>query len=569
MGPNGTMIEARIAEVRTALKTTSAPRERLPLLDDIALYLCFQFKAENIEAEVHAREELRIAKSIGDKYWIAKSYRRLGFCLDAQFQANRGRRYLQKACKAAAELPYDPLIKSVFHRDLAMIQSRLGNVAAALDILKVAVECAKESGNEIVLASALSPMAGLYTDVNSYPKALALFDEVLRLYGGAPDSLPKALQTATTYCLIGGMHYRFGNWDSAIEWYTRGLELNQQVGDKQLEATAHYALGGIYCHLQQFNLSQQNISTATNLYKQRGANLHYQRALLVLGDICGFNEDYDSAGKHFRQALRVFDKAGDDAMRASALVGLGQVYAARHEWNGAMKTLHTALKIRTKLRDQTHIAHSHKVLAETYENAGDVQKSLAHYKEYIDLKQGLMGGEIRQMVLKLDLHHQQSQVKYQTQSYLSKTQRLERQAESRTKEIELLSSQFAQHNELLSHLRKRLGTLTENDRVSQGLIESIIRHIDDNTVHSEAWQTFEEQIQLLDAEFTSTLSDQYPALTPTELRTCLLLRINLSNKEIANLLNISPHTVSTHRSRIRRKMNLRPKENLVMVLSAL
>ncbi len=58
------------------------------------------------------------------------------------------------------------------------------------------------------------------------------------------------------------------------------------------------------------------------------------------------------------------------------------------------------------------------------------------------------------------------------------------------------------------------------------------------------------------------LHDLTPELTAAELRICLLSERMLSNKEIAEALDISVRTVETHRTRIRRKLRLPPHQNL-------
>ena len=52
----------------------------------------------------------------------------------------------------------------------------------------------------------------------------------------------------------------------------------------------------------------------------------------------------------------------------------------------------------------------------------------------------------------------------------------------------------------------------------------------------------------------------HPELTPNDLRLCAYLRLNLSSKEIAPLLNISVRSVEVKRYRLRKKMAL-PHEN--------
>jgi DNA-binding NarL/FixJ family response regulator len=62
----------------------------------------------------------------------------------------------------------------------------------------------------------------------------------------------------------------------------------------------------------------------------------------------------------------------------------------------------------------------------------------------------------------------------------------------------------------------------------------------------------------------SPADDRYEALTDRERHIYQLLAEGNSNKEIAGLLNLSLHTVETHRSRIMEKLGLHSAAELVL-----
>ncbi len=72
-----------------------------------------------------------------------------------------------------------------------------------------------------------------------------------------------------------------------------------------------------------------------------------------------------------------------------------------------------------------------------------------------------------------------------------------------------------------------------------------------------------ENLQLLIHEknqlFYSKLNELYPRLTNKEIRLTTLVRLNLSSKEIASILNISIKSVEMNRYRLRKKMQISSK----------
>ncbi len=81
------------------------------------------------------------------------------------------------------------------------------------------------------------------------------------------------------------------------------------------------------------------------------------------------------------------------------------------------------------------------------------------------------------------------------------------------------------------------------------------------------WEKFDTQFKAAHPEFTKKLLEKYPELSPTELRICLLVRMNLKSEDIARLLCLSERTVENHRNHIRQKMKLKRSEELAIVLA--
>ena len=74
--------------------------------------------------------------------------------------------------------------------------------------------------------------------------------------------------------------------------------------------------------------------------------------------------------------------------------------------------------------------------------------------------------------------------------------------------------------------------------------------------NTDDWHAFEEAFNNADKDFLKKIKAQHPSLTSNDLRLCAYLRLNLSSKEIARLLNISARSVEVKRYRLRKKMNL-------------
>ena len=67
------------------------------------------------------------------------------------------------------------------------------------------------------------------------------------------------------------------------------------------------------------------------------------------------------------------------------------------------------------------------------------------------------------------------------------------------------------------------------------------------------------ELQGKHADFRRRMSARYIALTEYDLRLCVMLKANLSTKEISVLLNITPDSVKKAKHRLRKKLKMNPE----------
>jgi len=88
------------------------------------------------------------------------------------------------------------------------------------------------------------------------------------------------------------------------------------------------------------------------------------------------------------------------------------------------------------------------------------------------------------------------------------------------------------------------------------------RIIDNNYQIDREWEDFKMHFEQVHPEFFEQLKASYPELTPSDLKLCALLKLNMNTKESAKILGISPDSVKTARYRLRKKLQLRKDEGL-------
>ena len=73
---------------------------------------------------------------------------------------------------------------------------------------------------------------------------------------------------------------------------------------------------------------------------------------------------------------------------------------------------------------------------------------------------------------------------------------------------------------------------------------------------------FEIQFQKTHPNFYKEIKTDFPTLTRNELKHCAFVKVNLSNKEIAKIINVSPKSVVMAQYRLKKKLKLPANQNL-------
>ena len=128
--------------------------------------------------------------------------------------------------------------------------------------------------------------------------------------------------------------------------------------------------------------------------------------------------------------------------------------------------------------------------------------------------------------------------------------------ESKNRELATSTMSIIKKNEFLNSIKNELLDSKEKD------FAKVVKIIDKNLNNTDDWKLFQEAFNNADRKFLDKLKAKHPGLTPNDLRLCAYLRLNLSSKEIAPLLNISSRSVEVKRYRLRKKMALDHDANL-------
>jgi len=146
----------------------------------------------------------------------------------------------------------------------------------------------------------------------------------------------------------------------------------------------------------------------------------------------------------------------------------------------------------------------------------------------------------------------------------AKSQKLDEELKFKHDEMVTMAMSIIRKNEFLDRLKKQIIKHKSriNDKEAVELLNGLLMMIVQNISADHECEKFRMHLNELHSDFLKRLSEEFPGMTNNEKRLAAMLRLNLSSKEIASILNISPKSVEMNRYRLRKKLKVPAKMTL-------
>ena len=146
----------------------------------------------------------------------------------------------------------------------------------------------------------------------------------------------------------------------------------------------------------------------------------------------------------------------------------------------------------------------------------------------------------------------------------ARSQNLEAEIQFKNAELATSAMHLVKKGELITRLKAELNQLMRRVDVpaAQTEVKKMIKQLEEDEQIDQEWDQFAKHFDKVHSDFVVHLKTKHPDISASEVKLCSFLRMNLSSKEIAQLLNISVRGVEISRYRLRKKLNLNSGENL-------
>jgi DNA-binding CsgD family transcriptional regulator len=478
-----------------------------------------------------------------------------------------------------------------------------------------AYEQAQKQNNAADKAESLLYL-GICSFGSSLEKGLQFATQSLSEYKKLETSNPKLAKIGRSKCLqlISTIYSR-------QKKYAQAMQLSREVvGSLKNEHDTSGTLGLAYSSLGSLHQMQKRqdsleiyFKLALQDFSQSKNTAYLPNAYLKIGQLAQQNHDKTNSLLYLQRALSIADSTENQQARVSAMVALGKWQLDMENNEGlAENYFGNAKKIASGLSDKMFEIKVLEALIALKTKQYQFAEASALQNDLLTLKDNFYSLEREQIVKSLEVQFDVSEkdrklsliskerevsrlmnillaigililvllftmvyfflkrinkkdkellktqeelvAVLETQKQL-KEQQFQNDLEHKENQLSAITLQMLQKNELLEEIKSTI----EKETISE---QQLLKMVNKHFTQGQSWNDFDKYFESLNKNFYTRLKQKYPEISSNDLKICALIKLNLSIKEMASILNISPDSVKTARYRLRKKLQLATEENL-------
>ncbi len=479
------------------------------------------------KAKYICEQALELSRTIKDPQRIIKSLSLLAAVLEHQGNFAQSVGHLEEALRLCDR--YDcPAEKIKIYGRLGETFSIFDDIENATYYGNKAVEFAENLNDTTLWIQSMLELGIIYSNLNDLPKAQVVFDEILPI---AEKHGPEIV-LAQLYHESGLVHSRRGDLN-------RGIALSRKALRTAKELNHLLAMTFIYSEMGEMYFEADQIDSAKK-YFQKSISVPAEKPLLPL------------VTSHQKLAA-IFER---DQLFESSLVHLKNYSLYRD----SLFSLKSQRKINNLQTNQE---------LELRELAIKREREIRHYvigifAIMLIFLAALLQYQIRSKKMAEQLREQENIIHKQEKKMVDdKNRYLEMVLEHRSQQLTSKTMAIAQKEKLFSEIINGLNGLVDSEDVqSRKIADRLIFQIRRELGPGNWWNEFEKWFTEVHVDFFKNCRAKSPDLSPQEMKVCAFIKLNMRNKEIADLLHIQEKSVETHRQSIRRKFRLKRGDNL-------
>ncbi len=431
-----------------------------------------------------------------------------------------------------------------------------------------ALRISRETGDVQSQATALVNLGSLYDELKQFAQAREMTLKGVRIL----EQLGDSLRISKGYMNLGVIYNSYNQYDSALICFETSLRYRTLLRDT----------AGIALALNNMGAVQERIG----LYYAAITNLLEARSLAANGDPYILSDIYRGLGHNYlltgesKKGVAYADSAitlahvtGRKSVAQLAYSHLKDYYLSAGKFDSAFYFLRKEFETDTELRG-SNVQKEIEVLRLKFEDA-EKQKELAFLEnenlKHLQARNIIVICAVALIILIfvvlnfLRMKARKDHLILQSRHELAllKQKELNAELDQKKRELTAYTLNFVQKSQMFSELKNGINNLKKELPANYNReILSLDNKIEESFRLDNDWEDFKNRFEQVHHNFFADLKEAFPDVTSSELKLCALLKLNFNLKEAAQILGIAPESVKTARYRLKKKLELKPEENL-------
>lgn len=454
-----------------------------------------------------------------------------------------------------------------------------GEFHKALELFDRAMILSRQSIDENrPLFMAMLNTAAVFSMQDQFEESLKLTMEVVDLARDRGESRSVAFGLKD----IGLIYIDKKDYDKGERYLLEAIEAMNDINNKQGVAVCEVNLANLYLQLGQPYKSITYLEKAAPILKSTGYEVLYAGSLLTKANAYLHTEEWRRARALIEEGLEL----------ARNLNSLEYEIAAHQNWviyyahaGNPQKVMSYSdsmnyARISYNKRDRKQISESYKVRFDTERKEAQLTLQLAKNESLAIVNNAqrkqrnvllslalifiillVLLANRYQLRKKLAIEQEARLTDKVKVSELEQAKKeaentlLEEKVQHKQRELASLTLQMAQKNDALQELEQNIRkSLHGSKEFSKESVREILNLIGNQKTIDKDWNTFKAHFEQVHTSFFDKLRTKHPDLSQTEEKHSAYIRMGLSTKEIARLMNISPSSVQVARYRLKKKL---------------
>ena len=545
-----------------------------------------------------AREELQLSENINFKKGIGWATYHIGAYYQNAGNIDSARYYLRKSLvihKNIGDMKrYATVLNSLAYLDQTegLYDSSLVKYDEILDLYK------HESLYEYAIS--LADKAYVHTRKGHYRIALKETLDALRVLDTVYE---KPWRKADAQRQVGTIEYLRKNYENSLLYLKKALIIYNEQRDNVYSATASNDIGNAFYKLGALDSAMHYYERGLKLAREHQISETQANSLLNIGKIYADKKEFKKGIAFLNESLRIHKKNNFKANILETQTQIGKAYLQINQANSALPFLNSAIDSAAITGPINELKEAYQYRGLAFKMMGNFEKALEDQRKYQALNDSIFNTIKSQQVEELrtiyeaekkeqhivlqekeiDLLEQEAEINnlqkillggglilallgfYGVRQKMKRNKieksKVEAELAFKKKELTTHALHLAKKNEVLEGLKQKAKELKANESDQKGY-QQLIRTIDFDLQDDNNWKNFAKYFEEVHKDFNENIKRKYPQLTSNELRLLALLKMNLTSKEIASILNISSEGIKKARYRLRKKLDITTEESL-------